>query len=329
MKFIKILFFATVGFVIFTSCSENVTDSTEQQNQNVIIPKVEAIETNLIQNSDMEDGKNFFWAGSNASANYSLTYTDEESNSSTHSLMVQSNGAEEKKFAYWAQTLKLPDVASKKLTASVSIKFSDVNGSGVALAVRGDDTEAPSGAAEVFTSTQGRIVKTGSGDWQTLEVSLDDISDDIKSITIYMLLSSQNGTVYFDDLSLTSEEGHGPSYTLQNTSFESGSSYPYFWWDGATKRSNFNLELVSTKFLSSTHSVKISSDNSSNEFSFWAQTFNADKVIGKSLQLYVNIRAEEITGEGIAIAIRGDDRDGNKISAEIFSTTQNKEKISD
>ena len=241
--------------------------------------------------------------------------------------MIKANSSEKNQFAYWAQTIKTSDLVGKKLTASVSIKYNDVDESGVALVIRGDNTETPQGSAEVFGTTQHKIIKTGSGDWQTLEVSINNVPDDIKSITVYMLLAAQNGSVYFDDLSLVSEIGQGQTYTLQNTNFEIGNSYPEFWWHGATNRNLFNIELVNDVFHSSSQSVKISANNSANEFSFWAQTIQADELIGKSINIDIKIKSENISGEGIAIAIRGDDTITPRNGAEIFSTTQNNVKI--
>jgi len=153
------------------------------------------------------------------------------------------------------------------------------------------------------------------------------VPENIKSITVYMLLVAQNGSVYFDDLSLVSDIGQGPTYSLQNTNFEIGNSYPEFWWQGATNRNLFNIELVNDVFHSSSKSVKIRSNNSANEFSFWAQTIQADELIGKSINVDIKVKSENISGEGIAIAIRGDDTITPRNGAEIFSTTQNNVKI--
>ncbi|MCP5064543.1 MAG: hypothetical protein GY936_19070 [Ignavibacteriae bacterium] len=215
-KLLVIIFLITFNLIFFSSCSEsNIIEPTNDQSEIVLKQKVGTIGDNLIINSNMEDGQNSFWAGSYANPNFSFSHTDKESNSSSHSLMIEANSGEKDQFAYWAQTIKTSDLVGKKLTASVSIKYNDVDESGVALVIRGDNTETPQGSAEVFGTTQYKVIKTGSGDWQTLEVSINIVPENIKSITVYMLLAAQNGSVYFDDLSLVSDIGQGPTYALK------------------------------------------------------------------------------------------------------------------
>ncbi len=322
--------FAVFSLFLIISCSDknSVVTQNDLDPEASISEKLNEFTNNYIENPDMEDGTNYYWYGNTNRYNFSHEYSNEESHSASHSLKISAESAGSGQFAYWGQIISATELIGKKLIASVSIKYNDVNGDGVILAIRGDDDTNPSGSAEVFNTTQRKIVKTGSSDWQTLEVSLDNVPDNIKSITVYMILSSSEGTVYFDDLSLTSTEAAEPSYTLQNTDFETGNSYPDNWWQGATNYNSFQISYVDNVSHSSSHSAKISSSGSGSEFSFWAQTILADQLVGKSAELKVNIKAENISGDGIAIAIRGDDTQNPRNRAEIFSTTQGDQQIS-
>jgi hypothetical protein len=328
MKLQKITLIIFSLFILI-SCSKN--NSTEPQNNLDPNPsvkeKLNEFTNNYIENSDMENGSNDYWSGG-YTANYSYSYSTEESHTSSHSLKVSAESPESGQFAFWAQTISASDLVGKKLIASVSVKFNDLSGDGVALAIRGDNSDVPSGSAEIFNSTQNKIVKSGSSDWQTLDISLDNVPGEIKSITIYMLLISQTGNVYFDDLSLATTKAAEPSYKLQNTDFETGISYPENWWQGATNYNSFQINYVDNVSLSSSHSTKISSSGSNSNFAFWAQTILADQFVGKSAELKVNLKGQNISGDGIAIAIRGDDTQNPRSMAEIFSTTQGNQQIS-
>jgi len=323
-----ILFFLISIFFISCNTQNPIEPQTDQNINKSVSEQLAGFTNSYIENSDMEDGTNDYWYGSTNRNNFSHEYSNEESHSASHSLKISAESAESGQFAYWAQTITAVDLIGKKLIASVSIKYNNVSNDGVVLVIRGDNSEKPSGSAEVFSTTQHKISKIGSSDWQTLEVSLDNVPNNIKSITIYMLLSSPTGTVYFDDLGLTSTKAAEPNYALQNTDFETGSSYPENWWQGATNSNSFQISYVDDVSHSSSHSAKITSKGSDSEFSFWAQTILADQFVGKSAELKVNMKAENILGDGIAIAIRGDDTESPRNIAEIFSTTQGDQQIS-
>lgn len=320
-SFLLILFI----ILLFSYCSEkSPTNPSELNSADQVIPTNSKIfdGSNFILNGDMESGEDHYWSGGSLYNDFSFAYSDEEASSGTHSLKITSATGKSKIFGYWAQTIDATNLRGKKLRVSASIKYEDVGSDGIAIAVRGDDTNSPSGSAEVFSSTQYKIVKTGTSDWENLEITLDLVKDDIKSITVYMLLNGGSGTVYFDDLVMASETASPDNYSLKNTDFELGSSFPDFWWTGATDRGKFEISLVDDVTLSSGHSVMIKSENSDNEFAFWAQRIDAKNFIGKELNLSANIKGENIEGEGIAIAIRGDDLSNSSNSAEIFYTTQ-------
>lgn len=320
-SFLLILF----TILLFSYCTDQtLTNPNDLKNSTQVIPTNSKTVTgdNFILNSEMENGKEYYWSGGNSNYDYTFSHTDEEAYSGSHSLKLTSSAEKSDVFAYWGQTIDATNLRGNKLRVSALIKYNNVGNDGIAIAIRGDDTNSPQGSAEIFSSTQNKIIKTGTGDWETLEITLDKVTDDIQSITIYMLLNGGSGTVYFDDLTLTTETPSAPLYSLQNLDFEEGSSYPEFWWSGATKRNSFDISLVNDVALSLNQSVLIKSDASSNEFAYWAQTIEANQLIGKKLSFNVNIKGIDITGEGIAIAIRGDDNSSSSNSAEIFYTTQ-------
>jgi hypothetical protein len=109
-------------------------------------------------------------------------------------------------FAFWAQTVT--DIArGVGVDLRVAIKLSRVEGNGVAIAIRGDDTERPEGSAEVFATTQGRTYIAGTADWAIYQVSLPPVPAGIRSLTAYLILGGpSSGTVYFDEVSLTEAE---------------------------------------------------------------------------------------------------------------------------
>jgi hypothetical protein len=94
----------------------------------------------------------------------------------------------------------------KNITLNVYIKAVGLLGQGVFIAIRGDDAATPTGNAEAFVTTQGHQQINGSFDWKNFIVTMDKVPANIKSLTFYLIYSSNtSGTVYFDDVSLTKE----------------------------------------------------------------------------------------------------------------------------
>ena len=94
----------------------------------------------------------------------------------------------------------------KKITLNMNVKAVNLDGQGVYIAIRGDNTAIPSGAGEVFATTQGNEQISGTFDWKKFNVTLDNVPSDIKSLTFYLIYGAKtSGSVYFDDLSLTGE----------------------------------------------------------------------------------------------------------------------------
>jgi len=279
-------------------------------------------------NGDMENNINGYWkGGSFSNNNYQFNYSNTESVSPSHSLNIIASGSY-KSFAYWAQTFKADSFIGSKISVTVSAKYQNVSGQGVMLVLRGDDTEQPEGNAEAFSTTQGKITFDGTSNWATIEVDMDPVPEGIKSLTIYMLISATSGEVYFDNLNVVSSDASPPLTSLVNGDMESGKYSPDNWWFGSADNSLFSFKWDSREYLSANHSLKISSSNSNEYFSFWAQTISANELIGGKITLNVNIKSDNLDGQGVYIAIRGDTTITPSGNAEVFATTQGNEQIS-
>jgi hypothetical protein len=86
---------------------------------------------------------------------------------------------------------------------------------------------------------------------------------------------------------------------------------------------NFTYEWSEDAAVSGTRSLQISrTDLAPNEFGFWAQTVAVGNLAGTRLTLRTSVKLEGVTGEGVAIAIRGDDTPVPQGMAETFASTQ-------
>jgi hypothetical protein len=277
----------------------------------------------LLVNGDLESTLgDEWWKG--RTDGYALEVTTLHSVSATHSLSISSETAHgDNHFTFWAQTVRVDGLADLEFTLNAAIKLEQVTGEGIAIAIRGDDTDVPKGPAEAFATTQGWPTLDGTADWTNVDVELRGVPSDVKSITVYLIyLPHTTGIVYFDDVNLSAGEAI-PVLSLQNGDVEDGSYRPDYWWNGGYP--GFDWEWTSEYSVSPSHSLKISrggADESS--FGFWAQTFLATDYFQATLTLRGSIRLDGAVGEGVAIAIRGDDTYVPSGRAEAFATTQGK-----
>lgn len=330
MNFTRISYLVILLFIslLIFSCNEesNITESNTTANESILASETIGTTSNTnnngLINGNMESGDSGYWKGGTKFQGYTFNYSNAEYVSPTHSLNIVASNSPKDNFTYWAQTFNASDYVGKKITLKVSTKYSGVDGKGVIFVLRGDDTDIPQGYAEAFSSTQGKIELTGSSDWKNLQVSLNPVPNGIKSLTVYMLVASSNGSVFFDDLNLSISNASPTPYDLQNVDFETGDYAPDSWWFSGPN--NISIKWDSSEFLSSTHSCKMSSISSNNNFAVIGQTFTAAKLIGKKLIFNVYAKANDLTGEGFFIAIRGDDAQPPTGAAEVFVTTQSK-----
>lgn len=186
-----------VLIVLSTGCSDD---------DNGVAPPTEV---QILQNTDVESGDDLptgWWpAGADTVAGgFRTTWSTEDAVSPTHSLKIsQEVVSNPDAFAFWAQTINSDIPTGKELTLTASIK-TDLTGLGAIIVIRGDDTDPPSGNAEMFATTQGLITITGEEDWREYWVTLPEVSDSILSITVFLILGANStGVVYFDDITLT------------------------------------------------------------------------------------------------------------------------------
>src|SRR6478752_1404845 len=161
--------------------------------------------TQMVTGGDLEAGTSLpiGWYYDNGQNNYSVAWTEEEAASPKRSLKIFTQVSSITNFAFWGLSINTNIPVGKDVTLKVKIK-SKLSGSGVSLAIRGDDTEYPQGSAEQFKSTQGNISITGNVDWREYNVKLEKVGTNIKSLTVYLVyLQNTTGDVYFDDVSLT------------------------------------------------------------------------------------------------------------------------------
>jgi hypothetical protein len=166
-------------------------------------------EVQLLQNPDVEDGNDlptewFSAIADTVASGFTTTWSTEEAVSPTHSLKINREIIENPDaFAFWAQRFNTGIPNGKKITLTASIK-TDLTGPGAAIVIRGDDTDPPAGSSEAFVTTQGLVSITGEENWREYWVSMSEVPADILSITVYLILGTNtNGTVYFDDITLT------------------------------------------------------------------------------------------------------------------------------
>jgi hypothetical protein len=161
----------------------------------------------LLINTDMEAGESMpdSWWDLERTV-YTTEWTAEEASSGTKSLKISATESDATNFSFWAQSYFGEIPVGKDVVFFIKIKCKKVSGQGISIAIRGDSPSSLNGTAAQFSSTEGRVRISGDFDWTTYQVRLDEIHNDIKSLTIYVLmLNNSVGTVYFDDASLKAQ----------------------------------------------------------------------------------------------------------------------------
>ena len=110
--------------------------------------------------------------------------------------------------------------------------------------------------------------------------------------------------------------------TLQNGGFEDGSALPDHWRQGGTGLDGFILSYDADGAWEGDRCVSISrARNTPDLYSYWAQTIPVGGSPSGLLELRARIRTE-LSGEGMAMVIRGDNTAGSQGFADAFATTQ-------
>ena len=197
MKLKNELYFFLLFFMplLFISCSKEDND-------------VQDLASNeLLSNGNLEIGSGgpLGWFRSAPCPDTRMLWTEEEAFSLLKSFKMSNSTLESQCFSFWGQNLNTDIPTGKSLTLRVRIK-GQLEGEGVSIAIRGDDTPEISGTGERFATTQDSSPISGTFDWTTYSLSLDMVEPTIQSLTVYLTyLPNTTGDVFFDDVSLAFE----------------------------------------------------------------------------------------------------------------------------
>ena len=115
----------------------------------------------------------------------------------------------------------------------------------------------------------------------------------------------------------------GSAQLLLNGDMEAGTATPDVWWTGGTPGQDFELGWADGVAATGSRSLTVRDANGATDsFAFWAQSLDIANPVGMTFELSASIKLNGVTGEGLSIAIRGDDLSLNNGSAEVFATTQ-------
>lgn len=197
MKFKIELYFFLLFFMplLFISCNKEDNDVQE------------LAANELLTNGNLEIGSGapLGWFRSAPCPDTRMLWTEEEAFSHRKSLKMSNSTLESQCFSFWGQSLNTDIPTGKSLTLRVRIK-GQLEGEGVSIAIRGDDTPDISGIGEQFATTQGSSPITGTFDWAAYSLSLGTVEATIQSLTVYLVyLPNTTGNVFFDDVSLEFE----------------------------------------------------------------------------------------------------------------------------
>lgn len=110
--------------------------------------------------------------------------------------------------------------------------------------------------------------------------------------------------------------------TLQNGGFEDGDVLPNHWRQDGVGLDGFTLSYDADGAWEGDRCVSSSRARSTPDlYAYWAQTIQVEGSPGGLLELRARIRTE-LSGEGVAMVIRGDNTTGSQGFADAFATTQ-------
>lgn len=158
----------------------------------------------FLRNGDMEQASDWYFR---APAGMSAAYAVGGGLGGSRGVKLTGSGSSaDGASAYVGQSVDVGDLSGRKVTLTAHLRLVEVNGAGVAIALRGDAlTGLTLGAAEVFSTTQGRVSIRGTAEWAVYSVDLQQLDASIGTITAFViLLPGTTGSVYVDDVKLSS-----------------------------------------------------------------------------------------------------------------------------
>jgi len=165
--------------------------------------KKEEVQTGqLIINGNVELGTETpdNWRHSTDQEDFNVIWTDQVSFSPVKSLEISNQVTDPIKFAFWGQSISSNLPYGKAITLKVKIKC-NLKGSGLSIAIRGDDTN---GNPEQFITTEGTRTISGTFDWTEYRIMLSNVDASTKIISVFLTyLPNTTGEVFFDDITLS------------------------------------------------------------------------------------------------------------------------------
>lgn len=165
----------------------------------------------LIQNGSMEQnpaktwGFGFFKNQNNNPNGYTYGQSFEAAASGEHSLKINCNFVKnDTAHCFIYQSIPAGNIpAGSKLTLKGKIKAVNLDGKGVALAIRGDKTVNGQGLVAGFITTEGRTLITGTHEFEDYTLTIDSYPGNMDYIVVMLFyLPGTTGTVYLDDVTL-------------------------------------------------------------------------------------------------------------------------------
>ena len=159
----------------------------------------------MLVNGDAEsgDGTPSAWRPEASTPHTYLLDWAQMGSSGGRSLSISASAnPNETAFAGWSQSVTEGIPVGRDLTLRAKVRVQDVHWTGAILALRADTENPPTDAAEYFVTTQGFDLITDTADWASYEVTLPRVHDDVRAVTVYLILRARNGTAWFDEVGL-------------------------------------------------------------------------------------------------------------------------------
>lgn len=159
----------------------------------------------LIVNGNVEKGITDpdEWWSVDLGDKYNTEWSSTEYFSPRRSLTISIENADSVDNAFWGQGIHDNIPHGKAVTLKVKIK-AELEGTGVYLAIFGNDIDEPSANVEQIVSTQNNSPISGSLNWTEYSLTLDKVDATTDRLVVLLVYESNTtGEVYFDDISLT------------------------------------------------------------------------------------------------------------------------------
>ena len=126
----------------------------------------------LISNGNVDKGLvyPYDWWSNDRDGKYKTQWTQLEYFSPKKSLSISTDTAHYFDYAYWGQEITDNLPHGKAVTLKVKIK-AELDGVGIVLVMRGDDTDSPPGGGQQYVSSHGKHIIRGTFDWTDYSIT--------------------------------------------------------------------------------------------------------------------------------------------------------------